>query len=566
MSSSDNLLQDSSSQGCSNRQEFDDIEGLIAKEQEQIEREQALENGEALKPPDVAMMPAAGNSNDEHPMDHFAGMLRESQTDLKIKEASLVTPELLSMATPGAIRIHGIDAQRETEQGILDDEEPLNRSAAFADEPMMGQPYILCHREENIVKATLIEEDEEAPMGPVVVAEEQTETTKNRRKLYIGLGLLLIVSAVVIGVSVALKERKKGGVSSSGAADPTIAPSQLGPLAPSRPPSELLTAGAFLDVYRGTVHEANGTMGSYDFQTYHLAAKGNGILEFLNRPDIALTIFAPAGRAFQNYVITTEFVAKYLSDSWVGHSRSMFLNFVVVHDIPLFSSTIKDGSLFTTESDSQITIERTNTDFAVITENVSIPVKAPVQVPDIPVSNGVIHTLFDFYYPPWFNRTIYEVLVATNATRGGDLSILLSLLDTSSTLRAIVQERGGGPLSLFAPINSAFSGLSSGLVDAAIANGLEDNSTLFMLIKNHFASANYVSKFQAWKRIPEGTKVGTDQIVLQSKSNSLLTVTFVNNETTTINDIAKVLEFDLFSEFGIVQIIDELLIIDGLSL
>ena len=78
--------------------------------------------------------------------------------------------------------------------------------------------------------------------------------------------------------------------------------------------------------------------------------------------------------------------------------------------------------------------------------------------------------------------------------------------------------------------------------------------------------ANYVAAFRAWERIPEGNKVGADQLTLLSFSDQYLDVIVVDNVTTTVNSNASVLEFDVLSEFGVVQIIDSLLMIPNVSL
>ena len=602
--SADNLLHDSSSQGGS-RREFEDIEGLIVKQQEQIEREQAHATGEFLIPAasvtGVARMPPQVDDEfNEIPSDLLAGILHESQADLKLKEAANVPRQMESRATPGAIRIQGIDGDNEEEEKEEDHSEDFETNrlgVTVVDESTTGKSGLFITREGSIVKAVLVDNDEEDPVGPLIVAEEQTVTTKNRRKLYMGLGLLLIGVAVIIGVAVAVNASRKGkGGRDDAQDDPssTLAPSLLNGTgtngtstngtstngtstngtstngtstnATKQPASADMTAGGFLEIYRGENFEQDGLKVAFDFQTYHLAAQGNGLLEYLNRLDINLTIFAPAGRAFQNQIITTDFVSKYLSDSWVGHSRDLFLNFVVVADTPLFSTTIKNGSEFTTEAGNKIIISSTDDDFAVITKNVSIPVKAYIQQPNIEVSNGVVHGLFDFYYPPWFNLTVFEVLEQANAERG-DLNTLISLLEAAPTLKEKLMGRKG-PLTFFAPVDSSFSVLPTDIVDSAIINGLTVGSELFKLIQNHMAPANYVAAFRAWERIPEGTRdaAKTDQLSLLSDASDILEVVVVNNETTIINGAANIVQFDVFSEHGVIQIIDSLLIFTGFSL
>ena len=566
MSCNDHLQdQDYSSDSRSSQLEFEDIEGLIVKQQEQLEKEQALERGEALKPASlsgVASIPRA-REDDDLPRDIISEMFSVGDADIKTKQSAVVPPRLENMGTPGAIRIQGIAGQEEKEEDVHDEENTMNTFDYVSVDLDSRNPGILSDREESIVQAVLIDadgnDDEDNPAHIIVIAEEQTQTTKNRRKLYIGLGLTLIVVVVVVGVAVAVSTTRKG--SSSKKSGPTSTPTTID----QRQPTSKLTADAFLEIYRGE-SMLNNEYVAYDFQTYYLAVEGNGFLEFLNSSDVALTIFAPAGRAFQNKIImTSDFVTKYVSPSWVGHSRSIFLNFVVVGDTPMYSKDVVNGSVFTTESGSTIIIEGNSTSFAVVTKNISIPINAPIQVPDLIVSNGVIHGLFDFYFPPWFNLTVYDVLLTANITRNGDLSILIGLVEASTSLKNLLQTNRG-PLTFFAPVNKAFSGISLGLVNDSIANGLFNDSALFKVLMNHMSTANYVAAFRAWEQIPEGIKTGTDQFTLTSLFGEYLTVTAVDNVTSTINSNASVLEFDVLSEFGVVQIIDTLLMIPGIDL
>ena len=157
------------------------------------------------------------------------------------------------------------------------------------------------------------------------------------------------------------------------------------------------------------------------------------------------------------------------------------------------------------------------------------------------------------------------MLLTANITRNGDLSILIGLVEASTSLKNLLQTNRD-PLTFFAPVNEAFSDISSGVVNNSIANGLFNDSALFKVLMNHMSTANYVAAFRAWERIPEGIKTGTDQLTLTSLLGEYLTVTVVDNVTTTINSNASVLEFDVLSEFGVVQIIDKLLMIPGVDL
>ena len=249
MSCNDHLQdQDYSSDSRSSQLEFEDIEGLIVKQQEQLEKEQALERGEALKPASlsgVASIPRA-REDDDLPRDIISEMFSVGDADIKTKQSAVVPPRLENMGTPGAIRIQGIAGQEEKEEDVHEEENTMNTFDYVSVDLDSRKSGVLSDREESIAQAVLIDEDDdEDPAHIFVIAEEQTKTTKNRRKLYIGVGLTLIVVAVVVGVAVAVSTTRKG--SSSKKSGPTSTPTTID----QRQPTSKLTADAFLEIYRG---------------------------------------------------------------------------------------------------------------------------------------------------------------------------------------------------------------------------------------------------------------------------------------------------------------------------
>jgi uncharacterized surface protein with fasciclin (FAS1) repeats len=163
--------------------------------------------------------------------------------------------------------------------------------------------------------------------------------------------------------------------------------------------------------------------------------------------------------------------------------------------------------------------------------------------------NGVIHTLLEYPNPlgPWIGKSMLDVLLDTNDRRGGDLSRFLELIAASSAFQSMLELHAGdtSAITLFAPTNDAWAAL--------------DSAVLQQLLLNHVVSGNFARRF--WTDIPTGTKVSDTELILETYGGQELHLQILANKhvPVTINGNVTILTGDIFSEQGILHIIDKVL-------
>lgn len=162
--------------------------------------------------------------------------------------------------------------------------------------------------------------------------------------------------------------------------------------------------------------------------------------------------------------------------------------------------------------------------------------------------NGVAHYLLQYPIPvvPYLGKSSFDVLVRTNEMRGGDLSDFIALIESSADFKFQLQLREGDntAITLFVPTNGALSTLDpSLLVDPNLQN----------LLLNHVVSGNFVRR--RWWVIPTGTKVSNTELLLETQGGQVLNVTI--HDDVTINGDVRIIEEDIFSEQGVIHVIDK---------
>lgn len=169
--------------------------------------------------------------------------------------------------------------------------------------------------------------------------------------------------------------------------------------------------------------------------------------------------------------------------------------------------------------------------------------------------NGIVHNFLHYPVPivPWIGKSMIDVLLETNNLRMGDLTSFIALIDAMPDLKLQLQGVGSSPTTLFVPINSALSMLDSELIDQGGQEG--SNTTLEQLVLNHVVNGNFVKSL--WLSIPTGIVINSTALELQSCSGHLLALSI--KENVIINGEAMIIQEDIFSEGGIVHIIDNLL-------
>jgi uncharacterized surface protein with fasciclin (FAS1) repeats len=165
--------------------------------------------------------------------------------------------------------------------------------------------------------------------------------------------------------------------------------------------------------------------------------------------------------------------------------------------------------------------------------------------------NGVGHHLVTFPSPivPYAGKSSFEILLATNDLLQGELSKFIALIDSSPDLKSTLESRAGysKALTLFVPTNSAFATLDPGL--------LADDGYAQNLLLNHSVSGNFVK--HRWWVIPTGTKMSDTELKLVTIGGQVLNLTI--HDVVTINDHATIIRPDIFTEGGVLHVIDKLL-------
>eukprot|EP00540_Astrosyne_radiata_P019211 CAMPEP_0116864700 /NCGR_PEP_ID=MMETSP0418-20121206/24974_1 /TAXON_ID=1158023 /ORGANISM="Astrosyne radiata, Strain 13vi08-1A" /LENGTH=163 /DNA_ID=CAMNT_0004499963 /DNA_START=20 /DNA_END=512 /DNA_ORIENTATION=+ len=158
---------------------------------------------------------------------------------------------------------------------------------------------------------------------------------------------------------------------------------------------------------------------------------------------------------------------------------------------------------------------------------------------NIVLRNGVVHTIDGILEPDWLRKSIYDVLVKTNETRGGDLSLFLSMLEASRNQVAFLDalKQKDNPVT---------------------TEGVPFQSLFQVLLDNHLVLTNFV-------RDVELVELASTNQELTLTSTAEFPLHVVIGPVITINDEATIVQEDILSEFGVLQIIDHLLVPPGMD-
>jgi uncharacterized surface protein with fasciclin (FAS1) repeats len=172
--------------------------------------------------------------------------------------------------------------------------------------------------------------------------------------------------------------------------------------------------------------------------------------------------------------------------------------------------------------------------------------------------NGVIHYALDYPKPlaPWIGKTMYDVLLETNNKRKGDLSNFIAIIDALPDMKMLLQDNSSSTATtLFVPTNNAIA-----LSNLTWMTQDQDNNITMIqqLVQNHVVTGNFVKS--CWWSIPTGTKLSDNDLRLQSFSGQSLDL-LIQNDSVIINGDVRIIQEDIFSEHGIVQIIDKVILI-----
>jgi uncharacterized surface protein with fasciclin (FAS1) repeats len=166
-----------------------------------------------------------------------------------------------------------------------------------------------------------------------------------------------------------------------------------------------------------------------------------------------------------------------------------------------------------------------------------------------------VHTSYQFPKPlvPWLGKSVYDVLVETNQERNLDLSTFIAMIDRYPDLKGQLQkDRALEGLTLFVPTNNAMTTVYS---DLAVA----DDPTFLLqdFLLNHLVSGNFVRR--CWQIIPTGTYISDTELSLETQAGQILSLEI--NDVVIINGDVTIIQEDVLSLEGVIQVIDKPLLI-----
>jgi transforming growth factor-beta-induced protein len=231
------------------------------------------------------------------------------------------------------------------------------------------------------------------------------------------------------------------------------------------------------------------------------------------------TVFAPVNSAF------AALPPAQLQALLATGNRAILRDLLQAHVIPgtLTAAQLRDGQTVTTAEGSTLTIRVTG---GTVTVN-----GRTVRTADVPASNGVVHLI---------DGVITEGLdVTQRAIITPDLSTLVSALTTAGLATAT---SAAGPITVFAPVNSAFAALPQDLITRLLAP--ENRALLTKVLTYHVVAGRVLS-----------TQLTNNQRVPTLQGDTL-TVTTTGGVR--INN-ARVTGADIITSNGVVHLVDGVL-------
>ena len=171
--------------------------------------------------------------------------------------------------------------------------------------------------------------------------------------------------------------------------------------------------------------------------------------------------------------------------------------------------------------------------------------------------NGIIYSLNGYPSPvvPWIGKTLYDILQELNNHHGGDLSGFIALIDAMPDLFGKLNASSFEATTLFIPTNEALALLDSTLLEEIQG---ELDPTIQQLVLNHVVDGNFAKS--CWSTTSIGSVISSTELRLKSQSGQDLNLT-MNDKNVIINGDARIIQEDIFSEDGIIQIIDKVLVL-----
>ena len=167
-------------------------------------------------------------------------------------------------------------------------------------------------------------------------------------------------------------------------------------------------------------------------------------------------------------------------------------------------------------------------------------------------TNGISHHLESVpdLLVPWMYKTNYEILLQVNEQRDGDLSNFIALVNASDLKDMLMMDDDSKPMTVFIPTNEA---LSTVVVNS---DDLINNTSSFsyQLLWNHVVDGNFV--ISTFWRIATGKNFNKTEHQVTTNVGNILDIEVIGDESTHVNGVVSVIQQDVFSFYGVLQIID----------
>ena len=537
-----------------------------------------VESGKPKEQAHQGGLPSSVTRKRHHSETASLGLDRSRQHDVSLPGESL--PRV------GAFRVSGVNRQRRleesqsmsgrsfsTELDTYDDEYNNNNNnnnnsntfsaranqagAVFVDDAQMivvAEPQQ--GNDGNQSQSRYSPEESEAHTCITTKSGRSNQGSKNRNPYcYWGLGIvvaLLVVIGSVVGI-VILGRPDSTPASAGSKIQTTPSPSLLLTRTPSASPSvnptELLTIAAYL--YRPDNEPRN-------FLGITIAAEPLGIIAILNETDRNFTVFAPPEEVM--LLLTQEFLAKFASEAWYGHIRSLLRQ----HILPFALYTTDLG---VNEQRTVQTIDSINSP-SVVTRNTFRGVPLYNDAKDIRLVNGVVHAISQILLPTWFNKSLVEIVQQVNEELGGDLSVFLQLLNATSPSNVwlvALESYEGGPQTLVVPTNEAWLRLFplSAIERMASTGTNESVADLGSLMQNHvLVGVNVVCS--AWTETTLEFRISSNEASVTTLSGNKVRIVREMSGAV-LNGVSRIVVEDQFSDYGVVQVVDGVLVPPGFN-
>jgi uncharacterized surface protein with fasciclin (FAS1) repeats len=252
----------------------------------------------------------------------------------------------------------------------------------------------------------------------------------------------------------------------------------------------------------------------------------------------AFTVFAPTNDAFTTFLTNNNIAS--LDDVSNEALTQILLNHVLdgVNKSTDLTTTYVSTLALGNASDTNKLSMFINTSNGVVLNGVSTVLQA-----DILASNGVIHKV---------NAVIGLPTIVTHATANSSFSTLVSVLTDPNQpdFAGILSGNTGGPFTVFAPTNDAFTDLNTELAPGGIAS--VSNANLTKVLQYHVVGEANVLSSQLTNNMNVNTLVDQE-----------FTINLMNN-TATITDSAdresEIIATDVQCSNGVIHVINKVLL------